>query len=170
MVCDIKQYQSIGTDYTKEYNIYKEIKDITSLDELRETLQNKKVKYTISSHNLSLSDYKNISFSRQITDNSWKINSNKVMENFTKLDSEDLSIVIISGELHEGKFVEKISISNNGYTFTKLNDNYYYKQDSFIYTVCSSLCISLSMIITIANISKAVKKRNTLKSEEKTSD
>ena len=117
---------SNGTDYTEEYKVYEQVKDLNTLEHARKTLQNLKIEYRITDKTLTLKDYSHISFSIN-SDDSILICEDDYMSNFQKLAEEDLSIVEVHGISQGSKIVEKVTIKTNPCVYTKLGNHYFVK-------------------------------------------
>ena len=113
-----------GTDFTDDYKVYNQVKDITTLSEARQTLQSLGMEYVIENQQLSLSDYSNIKFTINAND-ACAISDNIYMSGFKKLDDEDRSAVKITGVSTDGKISEKITYESFPFEFTKFNNHYY---------------------------------------------
>ena len=113
-----------GKDYTEEYQIYSDIKDFISLEDIRSKLQELKIEYTISSNSITLERYDNISFEKR--DASWQIKENTIMSGFELLDNEDLNEVTITGKTtDDGNFKEVIRYKNGKHHLSKIDNIYY---------------------------------------------
>lgn len=117
---------SNGSDYTEEYTVYKQVKDIKTLDSLREKLQELKLEYEITDKALSLNDYKNVSFSIH-SDDSCSIATNTKMYWFEQLDTENRSTMIIRRTLQNDKITEKFIIERDVFSYIKQNNHYFFK-------------------------------------------
>ncbi len=112
-----------GIDYSKEFNIYKSVCDKTDLEDITSELEKQKIDYTIENAIISLDDYSNISFEIDF-DNTGKIRSNGIMENFKVLDTKDVKKIVEKGQYDEskGSFVKKYEYNN----CSLISGKYYY--------------------------------------------
>ena len=143
---------SDGRDYTEEYSVYKQVKDIKSLDDARSKLQTLKIEYQIKDKILSLNEFSHISFAIN-EDGSCLISSNKAMKNFEKLESEDLSTVTVFGISQDNKIVEKFTIYSIPWQYTKLNNHYFALLAGPFVLICTFIYFfgAITLFLGIAN-------------------
>lgn len=153
-----------GKDYTKEYGIYKEVKDYTNLSELREKLQDSKIEYTVTHEKVTLEKYDNISFSVD-SNSSCIIDANQIMRGFCKLDGESLDGITISGINMDGKITEVSSYEDDNNVYRKINNKYYKLDLNVIWFILPSTFIAgifgTLLVISIYRSYKRNKKNKT---------
>lgn len=140
-------FTSYGKDCTEEYNIYKQVEELDTLEDVRSKLQELKVEYSVTSTTISLTDYDNISFSLRQDDTCF-VNFNLFMCSFKKLDLEDRTTVEIYGILDDDKITEKVTLNQDSYTFTKINNRYYLIQHMML-LIPSGMIVASTVMLTI---------------------
>lgn len=162
IVCSLVYISSNGQDYTEEYKVYKEVKSITELNKVREKLQDLRLEYTVTSTKLLLNDYDHVSFS-VLSDGTCTINSDKFMNNFEKMDNEDLSVAVIHGIKENTKVIEKITIKDNTNVYTKISHRYYISDNNFfIVTIMCCVFFSISICYLLYDVLSEKKKKQIL--------
>ena len=155
------RYFSPGDNKTDEYSLYKSIKSINTLTDLKEELNERQVLYSIENNVLTLNDY-SLSFSKQ-DNNMWQLDANTTMEKFETLDKEDFSVVSVHTKLVEDKIKEEISIKEMGIKYTKIDNNYFTNDISYY---CARIVLmSLILIILIFILIIFIKKSRKVKVE-----
>lgn len=133
---------SYGTDFSKEYSVYNEVKTLTQLNDVRSKLQEMKIEYVITDKKISLNDYDNITFSLTPNDSNCSIDKNSVMNSFEKIDAEDRNVVKISGELRSNKIKEVFTLDDELICYTKTNNKYYMLDQRWIIAYVPVLLLS----------------------------
>lgn len=162
VICAI-YIESDGLDYTEEYKLYKEVKDIQNLDEARTQLKEMKIEYTITEKSITLKDYNYVSFVVN-PDNTCAIKSQSYMSCFEKLDTVDLREVKIQGIQENGKFIEKFTMNSGPAIFTKVNNHYFVRATYIIWFALAILGtgITLCTISLVHLTSKRSKSKDNL--------
>lgn len=127
-----------GSDYSKEYNIYKSVHDKTNLEDITSELEKQKIDYTIENTVISLDDYSNISFEIDF-DNSCEICSNEIMESFKILDTKDIKKVIEKGKYNKSS---NSYVKSYEYKNCTLVANKYYYISPIVFSVIIALLIT----------------------------
>lgn len=149
---------SNGDNYTEEYRIYSEIKDYTSLTELRGKLQSLNVEYEIADGKLTLEEYAHISFNVNSGD-LCHVFEDSYMQNFKTIDSEDFSVVEVSTELEDGKIIETFYLKDGSTIFNKEGNNYYGKHVS-VALILFSVSLAVGLIFVSVAFTPSSKKDN----------
>lgn len=129
----------LGTDRTKEYNLYEKVCKMEDINEVTRTLENEKVDYIIENLKLTIKGYKNISFDISL-DNSCKICDNKIMKGFEILDTNNRNQVIEKGVYNKknNKYEKSLHFNVNYHKtktkLTKMNNAYYCLEGSLFVT------------------------------------
>lgn len=144
--------------YSYEYQIYRNVKELQNVDDVRNELQDLKVEYTLKDNRLSLKEYDNIIFD-VLDDKSCKIASNYVMQNFEKLDGDSVVNLTINGNLEDGKINETIKLVNEGNTFIKHNGEYYIKTPVNVgFLIVFAVIFVASIICTVIDVRNLIRK------------
>ena len=156
--------QSPGSDYTKEYNIYQDIYDITNISDITQYLDNNDISYTISKQKLKLNDYDNISYILD-DNNSCKIIHSKLIYRLSKLDEKDYDIVSVDKFKFNDELTERIYLKKGIYTYSKINDKYFIndtiiQQTGYIISAIATMLTFMNLTIDIMyEISNQIKKK-----------
>ena len=149
-------------DCTYEYVVYKDVKQFTTVDELKEEAKELGIEYIISNGKIKLKNYKMFYFEHDSSGSCEIITKDNTLKAFEVIDSGSLDKVKVEGYLNsEGEIEEKISYSPQGVKVTKIGNNYfrYYKKNvfSFVLLVSAALCFSYLLICEIKDIKKKSK-------------
>ncbi len=136
-----------GIDYTDEYNVFKRVKSLSTVSDVRMYLQNLKLEYTVTGNSITLKEYKHVSFSVN-SDNTCKINADVYMNNFERLDNEDLSVAQINGILVNDNISETITIEQEDKIYSRKNNHYYVSDQSYRFPMTISIFVLLASSIT----------------------
>ena len=135
-------------DCTYSYKQYKNMKDITSYEELISYLEANKFAYVFSNSELRLKDFDMIGF--YISNDNCKIIDNKAMEIFTMLDENDPRFVKAESILVSGKLAMKYTIEKEDIKYIKYNEKYLYvNQRTPTIAFLILLFIGLMMLIAL---------------------
>ena len=123
-----------GVDYTKEFHMYLDIKEMTSLEEVESYLSNLNISYDIDESTLTLPTYDNIEYVINTDNSSGYLLHSTLMHNLNRLDERDLDIVTVKKETLDNETTELIYLEDNGLTYTKIA-NKYYIEPTIIYVI-----------------------------------
>lgn len=111
-----------GANYTEEYTVYKDIKTMNTVDEVKTYLKEKKLEYEISDNLLTI--YKFDYVECKIVNENLQLVKSSHMEKFEELDTHNTSTITTKGVLKDNEIVEKYS-SFAFHDFIKIDNNYY---------------------------------------------
>lgn len=150
-------------NFTEEYSLFLELKELDELEEVRDTLSERKLEYKISDNHIVIFEFENVGYDILDT-GALKISANTTMAAFETLDSEDLTKVEITGTVEKGEFHEIIEL---------LADRRYIKQKgqylmvepiddiSFVSEMILLILANIGIVFAIKMPKKQPKKPNT---------
>ena len=169
-----------GTDYTKEYSMYLDIKEMSSLEDVESYLDNLNISYDIDESKLTLQDYESIEYMINTDNSSGYLLHSKLMHNLSRLDERDTDIVTVKKETINNETTELIYLEDNGLTYTKIADKYYIEPTiiyiifiivsffSFIILLPSSICEYIGVFFDWIKKKRDAKKNTADAAETKT--
>jgi len=125
---------SPGIDYTNEYEVYKDITSLTSVQDVETYLCSKNIQYMIEESKLVLTDYDDIEYIINPDNCSGYIKNSNIHHNLARLDERDLDIVTVKRNFVNNETIETIYLEDSGLTYTKI-DNKYYIEPTLIYLI-----------------------------------
>ncbi|MBR6689062.1 MAG: hypothetical protein IKL68_03515 [Clostridia bacterium] len=144
-----------GVDYTKEFGMYLDIKEMTSLEEVETYLDNLNVSYDINESKLTLPDYGNIEYVINTDNSSGYLLHSTLMHNLNRLDERDLDIVTVKKETIDNEIIELIYLEDNGLTYTKIA-NKYYIEPTIIYLILIPISFFSFIILLTTSITEYI--------------
>ncbi len=135
--------EDIGNDHTKEFAIYSDLSNLTSLKDVKVYLDDNKLSYEIEDGKLSLTEYKNVMFIINSDNVNGNIKSDKDMEKFILLNNPNYEEVSVKTIYSEDGVTEQLYIDGSFARYSKIGDNYYINP-TFLSKLFSRILISLA--------------------------
>jgi len=133
-------------DFTEEYRVYCELKNIPSFNELRTTLSQKGIEYKLVNNILTLKGYDNIRFD-VLDDGKTNISTTDTFKNFEILDSETITNIKIEGKEKDGQITEIKTLSAATTQFIKESNTY--KTVNYAEMIAAIILILIDIVIVI---------------------
>lgn len=144
-----------GVDYTKEYAMYLDIKEMSSLEDVEAYLDNLNISYDINESKLTLPDYDSIEYVIKTDNSSGYLLHSNLMHNLTRLDERDTDIVTVKKETINNEITELIYLETNGLTYTKIADKYYI-EPTIIYVILIIVSFFSFVILLTSSITEYI--------------
>ena len=150
-----------GVNYTQEYNMYKELKDITSTELLTETVTDMQINYHIKNQKMTFDDYSSFYFS--LNDNTCTIKGETEMSIFEKIDQGTDKDLEIKTSFNENTTKTHIEYNTLFDTYSKIEKSYFYFNDGIYISVFFQIIL---IIFWILSIMAAISRYKELKKKE----
>ena len=144
-----------GVDYTKEYTMYLDIKEMSSLEDVESYLDNQNISYNINESKLTLPDYDSIEYVIKTDNSSGYLLHSNLMHNLSRLDERDADIVTVKKETINNEITELIYLETNGLTYTKIADKYYI-EPTIIYVILIIVSFFSFIILLTSSITEYI--------------
>ena len=154
-------------NYTKIYFVYKDVKSLETIDEVKDYLKTNGIEYVIYNNKLTLKSSDMIFF--DVYNDKCIIVKNDVMDAFETLDNKDYSLIRTEGIKVNGKILEKHSISKNNMIYIKYKDQYF-AQNTLINYALPTIFLILGIAVLIGDIAMWSVNTKKEKLQEKTVD
>ena len=136
-----------GVNYTEEYNMYKELKDITSTELLTETVTDMQINYHIKKQKLTFDDYSSFYFT--LNGNTCTIKGDTEMSIFEKIDQGTDKDLEIKTSFNENTTKTHIEYNTLFDTYSKIENSYFYFNDGIYIGTFFQILLIIFWILSI---------------------